>query len=247
MRVETLNVGTMTGKGRELVDLMERTMINTFEKINKLITYSSGGRETQIYLLQRKRDPLKEVRNCKVLNGKSVAAQHRLVKKAKKKADLSGREQDEENYKQAKKEARRAVAKAETLNEVYKEMETPEGEKKVLRIAKARNAASKGLSQIWQIKDSKVTIGVTRREVEQAVKKIKNSKAAAPDNIPLEVWKGDIQECGNYTGIIWEIIKKRLRDETTINSYPVHSLRTLPKFQYDLIVRVGIMIYDLVI
>ncbi|XP_068243791.1 uncharacterized protein [Palaemon carinicauda] len=49
-------------------------------------------------------------------------------KEAKKKAYLSGQEQDKANYKQEQKEAKRALAKAkaETLNEVYKEMETPE-------------------------------------------------------------------------------------------------------------------------
>ncbi|XP_068245557.1 uncharacterized protein [Palaemon carinicauda] len=55
-------------------------MINTFEKkINRLITYSKSGRESQIDLLQCKRDHLTEVKNCKVINGVSVGAQHRLV------------------------------------------------------------------------------------------------------------------------------------------------------------------------
>ncbi|XP_068246516.1 uncharacterized protein [Palaemon carinicauda] len=82
----------------------------------------------------------------------------KINKEAKKKADLSGHEQDKENYKQARKEERRAVAKAkaETLNKVYKEMEKPEGEKKILRNAKAQDAASKNLTQIRQIKDSNV-------------------------------------------------------------------------------------------
>ncbi|XP_068250581.1 uncharacterized protein [Palaemon carinicauda] len=54
-------------------------------------------------------------------------------KEAKKKVDLSGQEQDKENYKEAKKETRAvAKGKAEKLNEVYKEMETPEGQKKIL-------------------------------------------------------------------------------------------------------------------
>ena len=71
-------------------------------------------------------------------------------KEVKKKADLSGLQQDKNEYKQAKKEARRAVAKAkaETWNEVYEELETPEGEKQILRIAKARDTASKDLTQI---------------------------------------------------------------------------------------------------
>ncbi|XP_068228009.1 uncharacterized protein [Palaemon carinicauda] len=187
-------------------------MINTFseKKINRLIFYSSGGRESQIDLLLCKRDNPKEVSNCMVINGESIAAQHR--KEAKKKADLSVQEQDKENSKQAKKEARRAVAKvkADTLNEVYKEMEIPEGEKKILGIAKARDAASKDLTQIRKIKDSN---GKDARGMERSV------------IIPIYKGKGDIHEYGNYKGIklishtlkIWDmIIQKRLRDETTI-------------------------------
>ncbi|XP_068200663.1 uncharacterized protein [Palaemon carinicauda] len=56
-------------------------MINTFfeKKINRLITYSNGDRESHIDLLLCKRDHLTEVRNCKVINGEGVPAQHRLV------------------------------------------------------------------------------------------------------------------------------------------------------------------------
>ena len=217
-----------------------------------MLTYSSGGRESQIDLLLYKRDHLKEVSNCKVINGESVAVQHRMVvidcrlrncrkskkprmdpkikwwrlkdselraifqervleairlhedvqvwwtensevilrigeevlgkssgrkpqndkgswwwneevqqrvknkKEVKKKADLSGLEQDREEYKQAKEEASRAVAKtkAETWNEVYEELEMPEGEKKILRIAKAQDTAFRDLTQIRQVKDN---------------------------------------------------------------------------------------------
>ncbi|XP_068241074.1 uncharacterized protein [Palaemon carinicauda] len=89
-------------------------------------------------------------------NSKNDEVQERIKtkKEAKKKADISGQEQDKENYKQAKKEARRTVTKTETLNEVYKEMYATEVEKKISRIAKARDAASKDLTQIRQIKDS---------------------------------------------------------------------------------------------
>ncbi|XP_068237143.1 uncharacterized protein [Palaemon carinicauda] len=190
-------VGERNDGGERVIDFaltFDLAMINTFfeNKIHRLISYSSGGRESQIDLLLCKRDQLKEARNCKVINGGSIAAQHGW---------------------------------------------TP---------------------------NKTVTIGVTRRKVEQSVKKMKNSKAAGPDNIPVEVWKslgeegidvmwdlmqkifiqekmpegwrrsliiplykgkGDIQKCGNYRGIklisstmkMWEnIIKRSLRDETTI-------------------------------
>ncbi|XP_068242331.1 uncharacterized protein [Palaemon carinicauda] len=195
------------------------------EWINGLITYSSGGRESQIDLLLYKRHHLTEVRNFKAITEETVAVQHRLV---------------------AKTEARRAVAKvkAETLKEVYEEMATPKGEKKILQIAMARDAASKDLTRIKQMKASKgivlaeeneikrrwetyfegllneenprtvfedelpfeaVTKGVTRREVEQAVKKMKNSKAAGPDNIPVEVWKSLGEE---GIDILWNLMQR---------------------------------------
>ena len=95
-------------------------------------------------------------------------------KEAKKKADLSGLEQDKEEYKQAKKEASRAVAKAmaETLNEVYEELETAEGEKKILRIAKARDTASKDLTQIRQIKDGHGIVLAEKNEIKRRWKPI---------------------------------------------------------------------------
>lgn len=46
-----------------------------------------------------------------------------------------------------------AIAKAKELEEVYKELETPEGEKKIYRIAKARDLASKDLTHIRQVKN----------------------------------------------------------------------------------------------
>ena len=345
-------VGERNEGGERVIDFavaFDLALINTFfeKKMNRLITYSSGGRESQIDLLLCKRDHLVEIRNCKVINGESVAAQHRMVvidcllrncrkskkakmdpkikwwklkdtelrvlfkervleairlhenvqewwtenskmilrigeevlgkssgrkppndkeswwwndevqgrvkskKEAKKKADLSGLEQDKEEYKQAKKEASRAVAKAmaETLNEVYEELETAEGEKKILRIAKARDTASKDLTQIRQIKDGHgivlaeeneikrrwetyferllneenprmvfedgipneaVTSAVTRREVKQAVRKMKNGKAAGPDNIPVEVWKSLGEE---GIDILWDLMQKIFNQE----------------------------------
>ncbi|XP_008477894.1 uncharacterized protein LOC103514769 [Diaphorina citri] len=73
----------------------------------------------------------------------------------KKKWDLSGRDEDKREYREANKESKKAVAiaKAKELEEVYKELETPEGEKKIYRIAKARDLASKDLTHIRQVKN----------------------------------------------------------------------------------------------
>ena len=227
-------------------------VITFFEKRPKhLVTYKSGGRQSQIDFLMCRRQQLNEVKNCKVINGESVAAQHRVLvldweikcskrripekvtpkikwwrlkeenlkiqfrekvlserrllenvqdwweanstvivragqevlgmttgrrppgdketwwwndevkdairakKEAKKKWDASGRQEERDIYRQANKEAKKEVArsKAHAMDEVYKELETPEGERKIYRIAKARDKSAKDFTQIRQIKD----------------------------------------------------------------------------------------------
>ena len=56
-------------------------IVNTFfeKKVNQFVTYNSGGRESRIDFLMRRRCHLNEVINCKVINGEAVAAQHRVV------------------------------------------------------------------------------------------------------------------------------------------------------------------------
>ncbi|XP_068243788.1 uncharacterized protein [Palaemon carinicauda] len=53
-------------------------------------------------------------------------------------------------------------------------------------------------------------MGVTRREVEQAVKKLKNSNAAGPDNIPVEVWRSLGEE---IIDILWDLAQKIFNEE----------------------------------
>ena len=220
--------------------------------------YKNGGHRTVKWILRIGEEVLGKSSGRKPPNDKeswwwNEEVQQRVMnkKEVKKKADLSGLEQDKNEYKQAKKEARRAVAKAkaETWNEVYEELETPEGEKKILRIAKARDTASKDLTQIRQVKDNHglvlaeedeiksrwetyfegllneenpravfedglpneaVTTAVTRREVEQAVRKLKNGKAAGPDKIPVEVWKSLGEE---GIDILWDLMQKIFSQE----------------------------------
>ncbi|XP_013774375.1 uncharacterized protein LOC106459310 [Limulus polyphemus] len=76
-------------------------------------------------------------------------------KEAKKKWDSSGSEEDEEAARTAKKEAKKAVAQAKVnaVNDIYEELETPVGVKKIYKLAKRRNKANKDLAQIKQIKD----------------------------------------------------------------------------------------------
>ena len=63
----------------------------------------------------------------------------RATKGANKKWDASGRQEERERdiYSRANKEAQKEIArsKAHAMDEVYKELETPEGERKIYRIA----------------------------------------------------------------------------------------------------------------
>ena len=79
----------------------------------------------------------------------------RAKKEAKKKWGASGRQEERYIYRQANKEAKKEVArsKAHAMDEVYKELETPEGERKIYRIANARDKSAKDFTQIRQIKD----------------------------------------------------------------------------------------------
>ena len=76
-------------------------------------------------------------------------------KVAKKIWETSRRQEDRDIYRQANKAAKKAVAtnKALAMNELYEELETPEGERKIFRIAKARDKASKDFSHMKQIKN----------------------------------------------------------------------------------------------
>ena len=77
-------MGEKNEEGERVTDFamaFDLSIVNTFfEKItNHLVTYKSGGRESQIYLLMCRRQQLNEVENCKVINCESVAAQHRVL------------------------------------------------------------------------------------------------------------------------------------------------------------------------
>ena len=59
----------------------DSAIINTWfeKKIDQFASYKSEDRKTQIDFLMYRRSQLREIRNCKVINRESVAAQHRLV------------------------------------------------------------------------------------------------------------------------------------------------------------------------
>ncbi|KAI5739308.1 hypothetical protein M8J77_017609 [Diaphorina citri] len=79
-------VGNSNEEGDRIKDFplaTDMAILNTFFKKedNQLITYKSGDRicSHQIDFILPRRQHLKEVRNCKVINGESVAPQHKLL------------------------------------------------------------------------------------------------------------------------------------------------------------------------
>ncbi|XP_067137277.1 uncharacterized protein [Centruroides vittatus] len=233
-------VGRVLGRwsvGERLVDhavAFDLVLVNTYfeKKANQLVTYMSGGRSSQIDFFLCHRRHLREVRNSKVLNGESVAAQHRVLpvdcdffidyydvqtcwllnsncilkvgeevlektsgkrlpegkelwwwnaevqaivkqkKEAKKRWDLMGRPEDKETYHFANKMTKKAVAiaKAKALEEAYKVFERKGGKRQLMRIAKARDKASKDFTSIKLIKDDK---GVVLQDYERVKERLK--------------------------------------------------------------------------
>ncbi|XP_063865377.1 craniofacial development protein 2-like [Scylla paramamosain] len=77
-------VGERNEESENVVDFavaFDMAILNTFYKKqeNQMWTYCSAGRKSQIDLLMCRRNNLKEIKNFKVINGESVAPQHRLI------------------------------------------------------------------------------------------------------------------------------------------------------------------------
>ena len=71
-------------EGQMIVDFakrMDMTVVNTYFKKREKhrVTYKSGGRCTQVNYILCRRGSLKEIGDCKVVAGESVARQHRMV------------------------------------------------------------------------------------------------------------------------------------------------------------------------
>ncbi|XP_051800420.1 uncharacterized protein LOC127532561 [Acanthochromis polyacanthus] len=71
-------------EGQMVVDFakrMEMAVVNTFfqKRQEHRVTYKSGGRSTQVDYILCRRCNLKEISDCKVVVGESVARQHRMV------------------------------------------------------------------------------------------------------------------------------------------------------------------------
>ena len=298
-------------EGEKIVDsamAFDLAIVNTFFKKHdsQLVTYRSGGRESQIDLLMCRRQHLKEVTNCKVFQGETVASQHRVVvmdwwtssvkkrrpesatpkikwwrlaagdlkaqfrekvleavmpvegvqdwwedrskvilrvgqevlgmstgrrppgdketwwwkesvqemikakKEAKKKWETSERPEDRESYRQANKEAKRAVAtaKAQSLDELYDELETQEGQRKIFRMAKARDKATKDFTQIKQVKDEHGVVLRDQDKIRERWKEYFNT--LLNEENPRSVFEDGVANEGLTPGISREEVKVAL-------------------------------------
>nr|XP_027233168.1 uncharacterized protein LOC113824612 [Penaeus vannamei] len=130
----------------------------------------------------------------------------------------------------ANKAAKKAVtvAKAEAREEMYQELDTRGGQKKIYRIAKARDRKNPRVEIGAGLPTERRTDNISRREVEKALRLMKSNKAVGPDNIPIEAWKGlgEAADCTNYRAIklishtmkLWErTIGMRIEAETVIS------------------------------
>ncbi|KAI5725012.1 hypothetical protein M8J77_010024 [Diaphorina citri] len=77
-------IGSLNQEGERVMDFALGTdlaILNTYfqKDENKLITYKSGNRSSQIDFILCRRQHVKEIKDCKVLSLKTVAAQHKLL------------------------------------------------------------------------------------------------------------------------------------------------------------------------
>ena len=114
---------------------------------------------------------------------------------ARKNYERQRSEESKQAYKEAKKIAKREVArsKAVSRNELYENLETPEGQRNIHKIAKARNGATRDLTHIKQIKDANGTV-LTRvndiksrwREYFENLLNEENPRSVRGDGVPNE-------------------------------------------------------------
>ena len=72
--------------------------------------------------------------------------------------ETSRRQEDKDRHMQANKASKKAAATAKALamNELYEELETPEGDSKLFRLAKARYKATKDFSHVKRYRTNMV-------------------------------------------------------------------------------------------
>ncbi|XP_068236889.1 uncharacterized protein [Palaemon carinicauda] len=145
IRIGTLDVGTTTGHGREVADMMERRKrilvelgtwdyedVDEWWEQNNSILKRVGREVLGMSTGKRPRD--KETWWC----SNYVQEKIKIKRNAKNRYDETGTDEDKERSKLARKEAKVAVAqsKQQALDNVHEDLDAKEGLKKIYKIAK---------------------------------------------------------------------------------------------------------------
>ena len=123
--------------------------------------------------------------------------QKAIKKKAEARKNHERQRSDESKqaFKEANKIAKREVGRSKAIsrNELYDNLETPEGQRNIHRIAKARNRATKDLTHIKQIKDKNGRILTREHDIKIRWKEYfenllneENPRSVRGDGVPVE-------------------------------------------------------------
>ncbi|KAI5726127.1 hypothetical protein M8J77_024147 [Diaphorina citri] len=342
--------GVENEEGKTLIEFAVATdlaVCNTFFQKNEsqLITYRSGGTKSQIDFILCRRQQLKEVKNCKVINNEAVTPQHRVVvidceyevkkktiekkrtiprikwwslkdpmirnqfknevliqvekseksdwwkktsvvikdvgekilgktsgkgaprdketwwwdesvqkavkekKIAKKRWDETRSDEDKARYKETNKEAKKAVAraKAKAFSIFYESINKKEGEKKLFRIAKERDKASKDFNHIRQIKDEQGVVLREEREIKERWKTYfekllneENPRNVFEEGTPNEGMTAEISR----EEVVLAVKKMKNGKATGPDEIPVEAWKSLGEKGIDILWKMMKQIYE---
>ncbi|XP_037775545.1 uncharacterized protein LOC119572509 [Penaeus monodon] len=196
----------------------------------------SGGRASQIdYLLYRRRNMV-EMINCKVIPGDHVTNQHRLVvmdlniknKEAKRAVAIAKSRAYDQLYEDldSKEGQGKVFQLAKTRNKSTKDIvhikQMKDENGNIIRkeqgnikrweeyFSKLLNEENERLIRGDGDASQGAVLEISRIEVQQALKKMKNGKATGPDGIPIEAWKAMGEE---GIGVLWMLMGKVMDEE----------------------------------
>nr|GEX20146.1 hypothetical protein [Tanacetum cinerariifolium] len=152
-----------------------------------LITFQSGGHNTQIdYLLVRRGD-LKACKDCRAFPATKQSRFKDLLSCSEgNQEDIDGAK---ERYKVAKREVKIAVAKSKdkVYEDLYKKLDSKEGTPS--EESRPEGSGEVGRSSSPAHFDCNCS-RINHEEVRAALQKMGRNKAVGPDQIPIEAWRG---------------------------------------------------------